>query len=66
MHRAMGPSMSWRRGGHRIGIGQSRLERRPKKGPEPLSALSSPPDHYVEYQVKPTADAALHFRGARF
>lgn len=34
-----------------------------KAGPEPLDALTAPPDHehYVEHQLKPIADAILRF-----
>jgi DNA polymerase-2 len=38
-----------------------------KNGPEPVEALTAPPDHahYVTQQIKPVADAVLHLIGGR-
>jgi len=38
-----------------------------KNGPEPIEALTAPPDHehYVMQQIKPVADAVLHLLGGR-
>ncbi|UQA55519.1 DNA polymerase II [Polyangium aurulentum] len=38
-----------------------------KNGPEPIEALTAPPDHehYVTQQIKPVADAVLHLLGER-
>lgn len=37
-------------------------------GPEPVGEETAPPDyaHYVEHQIKPVADAVLHFLGTDF
>jgi DNA polymerase-2 len=38
------------------------------QGPEPLGALTAPPDyaHYIEHQIEPVADAVLRFLGTDF
>jgi DNA polymerase-2 len=39
-----------------------------RNGPEPAGEETAPPDyeHYVEHQIKPVADAILHFLGTDF
>jgi DNA polymerase-2 len=39
-----------------------------RNGPEPAGEETAPPDydHYIEHQIKPVADAVLHFLGTDF